>query len=50
MSKVWAIIVAAGKGRRMNDPVRMQYHSMAGLPVVVHTLRVFDIIREHMLM
>jgi 2-C-methyl-D-erythritol 4-phosphate cytidylyltransferase len=42
MSKVWAIIVAAGQGRRMNDPVRKQYHTLSGLPVVVHTLRVFD--------
>lgn len=40
--KVWAIIVAAGKGIRLNDPVRKQYHSVAGLPIVVHTLRVFD--------
>jgi 2-C-methyl-D-erythritol 4-phosphate cytidylyltransferase len=42
MQKVWAIIVAGGQGRRMNDPVRKQYHTMGGLPVVVHTLRVFD--------
>jgi len=40
--KVWAIIVAAGKGIRMNDPVKKQYHSVAGLPIVVHTLKVFD--------
>ena len=42
MSRVPAIIVAAGKGIRMNDPVRKQYHSLAGLPIIVHTLRVFD--------
>jgi 2-C-methyl-D-erythritol 4-phosphate cytidylyltransferase len=42
MPKVTAIIVAAGQGRRMNDPVRKQYHTLSGLPVVVHTLRVFD--------
>lgn len=40
--KVWAIIVAAGKGIRMNDPLKKQYHSVAGLPIVVHTLHVFD--------
>ncbi len=42
MPKVYAVIVAAGQGRRMNDPVKKQYHSMAGLPVLVHTLSVFD--------
>ncbi len=40
--KVWTIIVAAGQGRRMQDPVRKQYHEAAGLPVITHTLRVFD--------
>ena len=42
MSKVWAIIVAAGQGRRMNDPVKKQYHSMERVPILVHTLCVFD--------
>ncbi|MBW2410294.1 MAG: 2-C-methyl-D-erythritol 4-phosphate cytidylyltransferase [Deltaproteobacteria bacterium] len=42
MQKVWAIIVAAGQGQRMEDPVRKQYHEVAGLPVITHTLRVFD--------
>ena len=42
MTKVIAIIVAAGKGIRMNDPLKKQYHSVACLPIVVHTLRVFD--------
>lgn len=42
MPKVWAIIVAAGQGLRMNDIKKKQYLSIAGLPVVVHTLRVFD--------
>ena len=40
--KVWAVIVAAGQGRRMENAVRKQYHEVAGLPVVTHTLRVFD--------
>ena len=40
--KVWDIIVAAGQGRRMEDPVRKQYHEVAGWPVITHTLRVFD--------
>lgn len=42
MTKVIAIIVAAGKGIRMNDPVRKQYQQVADFPIVVHTLRVFD--------
>jgi 2-C-methyl-D-erythritol 4-phosphate cytidylyltransferase len=42
MPKVWAIIVAAGQGRRMEDPVRKQYQEVAGLPVITHTLSVFD--------
>jgi len=42
MPQVCAIIVAAGKGLRMNAIEKKQYLSIAGLPVVVHTLRVFD--------
>ena len=42
MPKVCAIIVAAGQGLRMNAIGKKQYLSIAGLPVVVHTLRVFD--------
>lgn len=37
-----AIIVAAGKGIRMGGPVRKQYLELDGLPVLSHTLRVFD--------
>jgi 2-C-methyl-D-erythritol 4-phosphate cytidylyltransferase len=42
MVNVSAIIVAAGKGIRMNDPVRKQYHLLAGRPIIVHALSVFD--------
>ena len=42
MTKVYAVIVAAGQGRRMHDPVKKQYHSMEGLPVLAHTLSIFD--------
>ncbi len=45
MSKVIAIIVAAGKGLRLNDPLKKQYHLVVGIPIVVHTLRVFDACR-----
>ena len=39
---VAAVIVAAGKGVRMQDPLRKQYLPLAGLPVLAHTLTVFD--------
>ena len=39
---VSAVIVAAGKGIRMNDTVRKQYLQLAGRPVLSHTLTVFD--------
>jgi 2-C-methyl-D-erythritol 4-phosphate cytidylyltransferase len=42
MQKVFAIIVAAGKGLRMNDPTKKQYLCVEGAPVIVHTLRVFS--------
>jgi 2-C-methyl-D-erythritol 4-phosphate cytidylyltransferase len=38
-----AIIVAAGKGIRMNDKLRKQYLLLAGRPVLAHTLLVFDV-------
>ncbi len=37
-----AIIVAAGKGRRMNHPTRKQYLDLAGRPVLAHSVMVFD--------
>ena len=39
---VSAIIVAAGKGTRMQDTQRKQYLSLAGLPILTRTLVVFD--------
>ena len=39
---VSALIVAAGKGIRMNDAVRKQYLPLAGRLVLSHTLAVFD--------
>jgi len=39
---VSAVIVAAGKGIRMNDSVLKQYMPLAGRPVLSHTLAVFD--------
>ena len=39
---VSAVIVAAGKGIRMNDSLPKQYLPLAGRPVLSHTLSVFD--------
>ena len=37
-----AIIVAAGKGLRMGGPVSKQYLSLAGVPILGRTLKVFE--------
>lgn len=39
MGKIWAVIPAAGVGRRMNAPRPKQYLSVAGRPVIEWTLR-----------
>ncbi|MGD9106100.1 MAG: 2-C-methyl-D-erythritol 4-phosphate cytidylyltransferase [Desulfobacterales bacterium] len=39
---VSAIIVAAGKGIRMNDPTRKQYLDLAGRPILAYSVMVFD--------
>ena len=41
-TKVYAIIVAAGKGIRMSDAVRKQYIALDGIPMLSRTLGVFD--------
>lgn len=37
-----ALIVAAGEGVRMGASVRKQYLELEGMPILAHTLRVFD--------
>jgi 2-C-methyl-D-erythritol 4-phosphate cytidylyltransferase len=39
---VAAIVVAAGKGRRMGGPRPKQYMPLGGKPLLAHTLRAFD--------
>ena len=39
---VSAIIVAAGKGVRMNDTVRKQYLDLEGRPILAYSLMAFD--------
>ena len=41
-AKVYAIIVAAGKGIRMSDSVRKQYIALDGIPMLSRTLGVFN--------
>ncbi len=37
----WAIIVAAGVGSRFNSPIPKQYHLLAGISVLQHSIDVF---------
>lgn len=39
---VYALIVAGGKGTRFGSPIPKQYASLAGVPILARTLRVFD--------
>jgi 2-C-methyl-D-erythritol 4-phosphate cytidylyltransferase len=43
MSVIKAVILASGTGSRFNDCTPKQFIKLAGLPVIVHTLRVFDL-------
>ena len=36
---IYAVVVAGGKGVRMNASVRKQYLELAGMPILVHTLK-----------
>lgn len=40
--KTGAIIVAAGKGKRMGEGYNKQYILLAGKPIVAHTIEVFE--------
>ncbi|MBF0202233.1 MAG: 2-C-methyl-D-erythritol 4-phosphate cytidylyltransferase [Desulfamplus sp.] len=39
---VYAVVVAGGKGLRMESQTRKQYLDLAGVPILVHTLRVLN--------
>lgn len=41
-NKFFAIIVAAGAGKRMNSSVKKQYMEISGNPVLYHTLQAFE--------
>ena len=40
--KTMAVIVAAGTGKRMNNPVKKQYMEISGHPVLYYTLKAFE--------
>lgn len=42
MTSACAVIVAGGKGERMNADIRKQYLMLADLPILCHTLLAFD--------
>lgn len=42
MGKVYAIVLAAGSGRRMGGEVAKQYQPLCGKPVICHTLAAFE--------
>ena len=42
IEKFYAIIVAAGTGKRMNSSVKKQYMEISGYPVLYHTLKAFE--------
>jgi len=40
--RISAVIPAAGSGRRVGNPIPKQFLILDGIPVLVHTLKVFD--------
>ncbi|MBM7853800.1 2-C-methyl-D-erythritol 4-phosphate cytidylyltransferase [Desulfohalotomaculum tongense] len=42
MAKVYAIIPAAGTGSRMGSKIKKQYLQLQGLPVLAHTINIFE--------
>lgn len=42
MGKIYAVVLAAGNGRRMGGEVAKQYRMLLGKPVICHTLAAFE--------
>ena len=42
MSRNCAIILAAGKGRRMGESINKQYLNIKGYPILYYTLKAFS--------
>ena len=39
MNSLWAVVPAAGSGRRLGGDIPKQYREIAGAPLLEHTLR-----------
>ena len=39
MNSIWAVVPAAGSGRRLGGEIPKQYRDIAGAPLLEHTLR-----------
>ena len=39
MNSIWAVVPAAGSGRRLGGEIPKQYREIAGAPLMEHTLR-----------
>ena len=39
MNSIWAVVPAAGLGRRLGGEIPKQYREIAGAPLMEHTLR-----------
>jgi 2-C-methyl-D-erythritol 4-phosphate cytidylyltransferase len=46
--KHYAIIVAGGKGSRMGSKLPKQFHNLNGIPLLMHTLRIFHLFDKNM--
>lgn len=46
MDKITAIILAAGQGKRMDNRLNKQFLLLQGMPIIVHTLKVFQAAAE----
>ena len=44
--KLWAVVPAAGQGRRVGGAVPKQYREIAGMPVLAHTLKRLAAVQE----
>ena len=44
--KLWAVVPAAGQGRRVGGPVPKQYLEIAGIPVLAHSLNKLAVVQQ----
>ncbi len=46
LKNIYLIIPAGGSGKRMNSPIPKQFIEIDNVPIIIHTLRKFDKIKE----